>query len=496
MGSSVTRIRQPLAVLVATLALCIPGPAAADVEVPLIAAVKATDIDATRRLLRQGADVNAAQPDGATALHWAAHRNHLDLADLLLRAGANASAVNQLGATPLWLAAVNGSAPMIERLLTAGAKPNVAIESGETPLMTAARSGNVAGVRLLLAHGADVNARERFRAQTALMWAVEQKHAEVARTLIENGASIHARSDVWRQLENTAGNANATGDFEMAHGGSTALLLAARNGDVETARVLLDGGANVDDTSAAGTSALVMAAHSGHGALARYLLDRGANPNHAGAGYTALHAAVIRGELDLVKALLARGADPNAPVLHGTPGRRLGADYTLRRQMIGANAFWLAAQFAEIPILRVLAEGGASPFAVPKDGTTSLKAAMGFVRGFTENRQMRYGVPPMDPAEEERLTLEAATLAVSLGVDVNAADNAGDTPLHDAVRRGFDSVIAFLAERGADVNARNRRKDTPLSLALADRPEIGVAGQDSRGKQSTIDLLRKLGARD
>ncbi len=485
-----------MAALVAILALSPLSRAAADVEVPLIAAVRATDVDAARRLIKQGADVNLAQPDGATALHWAAHRNNLDLADLLLRAGANASAANQLGATPLWLAAVNGSAPMIERLLTAGAKPNVAIESGETPLMTAARSGNVAAVRLLLAHGADVNAKERFRGQTSLMWAVEQKHAEVARTLVENGASVHARSDVWRQLENTAGNANASGDFEMAHGGSTPLLLAAQTGDVDTARVLLDGGANVDDASAAGTSALVIAAHSGHGVLAQYLLERGANPNHAGAGYTALHAAVIRGELDLVKTLLARGADPNAPVLHGTPGRRLGADYTLRHQMIGANAFWLAAQFGEIPILRALVDGGASPFAVPKDGTTSLKAAMGFVRGFTENRQMRYGVPPMDPLEEERLTLEAAELAVRLGVDVNAADNVGDTPLHDAVRRGFDSVIAFLADRGADMNVRNRRKETPLSIALASRPELGVAGQDNRGRQSTIDLLRKLGARD
>ena len=479
----------------AILVFGLAGVAAADAEAPLITAVKSADISKAQSLIRQGVDVNAPQGDGATALHWAVHRNNLAAADLLIRAGAKLNAANELGATPLWLSAVNGSAAMIERLLKAGANPNVGLASGETPLMTAARTGNVTAVRLLLAHGASVNSAA-FHGQTALMWAVEQQHADVARTLIEGGADIHARSDVWQQLENTAGNANPTGDFEMAHGGSTPLLFAARTGDVGTGRVLLDGGARINDTAADGTSALVVAAHSGHGAFAAYLLERGADPNAAAAGYTALHAAVIRGDLDLVKALLVHGADPNASVLHGTPGRRLGADYSLRHQMIGANACWLAARFAEIPILRVLMEHGASVLAVPKDGTTSLKAAMGFVRGFTENRQYRYGLPPMNSEEEEGLTLEAARIAVGHGVDVNAADTAGETALHDAVRRGFDSVIEFLAEHGADVNARNRRKETPLAMALASRPDIGVSSQDNRGRQSTLDLLRRLGAKE
>jgi ankyrin repeat protein len=144
----------------------------------------------------------------------------------------------------------------------------------------------------------------------------------------------------------------------------------------------------------------------------------------------------------------------------------------------------------------VLVENGADAFTVPKDGTTALKAAMGFVRGFTENRQFRYGVAPMDPGVEEQLTLEAARIAIDLGVDVNATDNTGETALHDAVRRGFDSVIELLAENGADMNARNRRKETALAMALADRPDIGVSSQDSRGRQGTIALLRKLGAKE
>lgn len=480
--------------LLLTLLAVVLAAGTAAAQIPLISAVKASDVDSVRALIAKGVDVNAPQGDGATALHWAAHRNDLALADLLIRAGANPNAANELGATPLWLACVNGSATMIERLLGAGAKTNVRIASGETPLMTAARTGDVTAVRLLLASGADVNAKEGVRGQTALMWAVDQKQAEVARALIENGADLHARSDVWSQLENTAGNANPVGDFEMAHGGSTPLLFAARNGDLASARVLLDAGADVNDTVAAGMSALVVAAHSNHGGLAEYLLERGADPNAAKAGYTALHAAVLRGNVDLVKALLAHGADVNALVLHGTPGRRLGADYSLRYQMIGVNALWLAARFADIPIMRRLVESGADPFVVPKDGTTALKAAMGFAGGLTENRQYRYGVP-QDPEDEERQTLEAARIALDMGVSVNAANTAGDTALHDAVRQRFDSVIQLLADHAADLNAKNKRNETPLALALVDRRE-SAAGGPSIKRAGTADLLRKLGAKD
>jgi ankyrin repeat protein len=467
----------------------------ADAGVPLIEAVKSGDAARLRALLRPGVDVNLAQGDGATALHWAAHRNDVTAAVLLIRAGANVNAANDLGATPIWLASVNASAPMIARLVKSAANPNAALASGETPLMAASRSGGVSAVQELLRAGANVNAKERLHGQTALMWAVEQRHAAVARVLIEHGADLHARSSVRHQLENTAGNTNAAGDFEMAHGGSTPLLFAARQGDVETTRVLLDAGADVNDTAAAGTSALVVAAHSNHAALARFLLSRGANPNAAGAGYSALHAAVLRGNLDIVKALLAAGADPNAPVLHGTPGRRLSADYSLRYQMIGANAFWLAARFGGTGIMRLLAENGASALATPKDGTTALKAAMGFVRGLTENRQGRYGVPPADHADEERVTLEAAQMAVSMGVDVNAVDAAGETALHDAARQRFNTVIEFLAGKGADLNVRNKRKQTPLAVVVNESPEAPPAG-DSPDRQRTIELLRSLGAKE
>ena len=219
-------------------------------------------------------------------------------------------------------------------------------------------------------------AAEHERGQTALMWAVAQQHGDVARLLIESDADLHARTNVWYQLENTAGNTNPSGNFRMAHGGSTPLLFVARNGDVETARVLVDAGADVQDTEASGASALVIAAHSAHGPLAIYLLEQGADPNTARAGYTALHAAVLRSQVQLVEALLEHGADLNAVVEHGTPGRRFSADYSIRFQQIGTDAFWLAAKYGEVEILRTLAEHGADPFVVHSNMST-LQVAMG-----------------------------------------------------------------------------------------------------------------------
>ena len=489
-----TRTCCSMVLLLVVLTLGVPAVAGAGNADPLIEAVKRADTDGVRSLLAQGVDVNARQGDGATALHWAAHRNDLETASVLLGAGANANAANALGATPLWLASLSSSGAMVERLLEAGADPNVALASGETPLMSAARAGNAAAVGLLLAHAADVNATEGSRGQTALMWAAAQQHADLARLLVEHGADVHARSSVWHQLENTAGNTNASGDFEMAHGGSTPLLFAARQGDIDTARMLLAGGADVNDTAASGTSALVMAVHSGHSPLAAYLLEKGADPNAADAGYTALHAAVLRADLETVRTLLAYGAEPGTLVLHGTPGRRFAADYSLRSQYIGTNAFWLAAKFADdVDIMRVLADAGADPHVTPEDGTTAVKAAIGLPKGI-ENRRAQTGVSARDAALEERVSLEAARLAIELGVDVNAPDQRGDTPLHDAARLGYNTIIQLLTDQGADVNAKNTREQTPLSLAEASQPLTG--NYNDNDHQSTADLLRRLGAKD
>ena len=460
----------------------------------IIEAVEGGRVNDVRRLLDDGVDLNVRHGDGASALHWAAHRDDLDIAVLLIDSGATIDAVNDLGATPLWLAAVNGSNAMVARLLDAGANPNLALRMGETPLMTAARGGSVKVVELLLSHGADVNAVEHERRQTAIMWAVGQQHSEVVRVLLAHGANIQARTLVWDQLENTAGNTNTSGNFRMVHGGSTPLLLAASRGNLETARALVEAGANVNDTAAAGTSALVIATHSGHGLLATYLLEQGADPNAAEAGYTALQAAVLRSEVDLVDALLQHGADPNAILEHGTPGRRFSSDYSLRHQLIGVNALWLAAKFGELEILRTLARHGADPFVSPENGMSALQAAMG-VRGDTENRRNQRGLPSLSRDDEEQLTLELARITLDLGVNVNAADQQGNTALHYAVRRDFESVVEFLANQGADLNVRNDRDETPLTLAeeLSESAQATPNGSETAARPSISELLRRLG---
>ena len=191
----------------------------------LPAAARAGNIELIIQLLGNGFDVNAAQGDGATALHWASHRNDLELVNLLIGYGAEVDVSNDLGATPLWLATLNGSALVTDALLIAGANPNVSLKMGETPLMSAARSGNLDVVSLLINAGSDVDAAEKEKGQTALMWSVAQGHAEIADLLIKNGADVGARSKIWYQLENTAGNTNPSGNFKMAHGGSSAILL-------------------------------------------------------------------------------------------------------------------------------------------------------------------------------------------------------------------------------------------------------------------------------
>ena len=325
------------------------------------------------------------------------------------------------------------------------------------------------------------------------MWAAAQHHADVAQLLVTRGAELNARTKVWHQLENTAGNTNPIGNFKMAHGGSTPLLFVARNGDVATARVLIDGGADPNDIAAAGTSALVVAAHSGHGRLGIYLLEEGADPNSSDAGYTALHAATLRGQVDLVDALLEHGADVNAVVEHGTPGRRFSADYSIRYQTIGANAFWLAAKYGEPEIALALAEHGANPFVTPGSGTSSLQAAIGLPRGNEDRRNRGLGSSQLDRATEEGLTLDVANIVLDLGVNVNKADQQGNTPLHDAVRVGFKSVVELLASHGADVNATNEQGETPLALAESNLSILGSNGLRST-RPEIAALLREFGA--
>jgi len=460
---------------------------------PLIEAIKAADLNTARQLLTSGVDVQETQGDGATALHWAVHRNNQDAVNLLLAAGIDVNVSNELGATALWLASINGDAGMIELLLTAGANPNLSLKRGETPLMTAARSGNVNAVLLLLENGADIDRAETEHGQTALMWATAQRHAGVVRILLDNGADLTARSKVWYQLENTAGNTNTSGNFRMAHGGSTPFMFAARSGDIATSQALLDAGANVNDTEASKASALVVAAHSGHEELALFLLKSGANPNLAAAGYAPIHAAVLRSQFELVEQLLEKGADINAKVEHGTSGRRFSADYSVRSQLIGMNAFWMAAKYGEVKIVQLLLDRGADPFFVSEAGVTTLQVAMGNSGSSLDHRRDRIGNAAPDLYAEEQRTLALAKILIDRGIDVNAADDRGQTAMHHAVLKNFPVVVQYLALRGADIAVVNGREQTPLVLAETVQTIPGTNGL--RGTRPKVaEVLRGLGA--
>jgi ankyrin repeat protein len=280
-------------------------------DLPLVDAARNSDHATVRTLLQKGTDVNAAEADGTTALHWASHRDDVEGAVLLLRAGANVNAANDLGATPLWAASLNGSAAMVRRLLQAGANPNLALLLGETPVMVASRSGNPDVVEQLLAKGANVNA-DAARGQTALMWAVSQRHPSVVKVLLAHGADVQARSAVWNEVMAVPPHGLPQYNRSIPHGGDTALMFAARVGDLESARLLVAAGADVRDADAWGVSATVLAAHSGYDELVEFLLDRGADANAAAAGFAALHVAIMRRDDKLVRVLIAHGADPNA----------------------------------------------------------------------------------------------------------------------------------------------------------------------------------------
>ena len=464
-------------------------------DLRLVNAAKEQDKPAVVRLLRERVNVNAAQPDGTTALHWAAHLNHVEIAEVLIRNGADVNATNALGITALTLACVNGSAPLAEKLLEAGANPNASDSSGETALMTAARAGNAAVVNALLDHGAHVNAREPSRGQTALMWAGAQRHTEVIRALIEHGADVHARSAVRRVLVNRGDpQANVGGCCpsvaEIEQGGSTPLLFSARHGHIESARLLLAAGARVNEAAADGSTALVIATHSGHRIFTSFLLENGADPNADGAGYSPLHAAVLRGDPSLVKVLLAHGANPDARVVHGTVVTRYSQDFMLPDAFIGATPLWLAAKFLEVDIMKMLAASGGDVAIPINDGTTPVMAAVGIGQINQGADRRERSVPAQRRArdQEEPRILAAVSLAVELGGDVNAANLNGDTVLHGAAAGRLLNVIRFLADHGSRLDLRNKRGLTPFGVASAERR--GEPAVDRRA----ADLLRQLGS--
>jgi ankyrin repeat protein len=472
---------------------------------PLADAVQHRDKPAVLALLKARADVNAPQNDGATPLHWAAYLEDAEITALLIRAGAKVDSVNNYGVTPLALAATNGNAAIIDQLLKAGADPNRAVRAGETPLMLASRAGRADAVNVLLRAGVQVDAKETWNGQTALMWAAAAGHGTVVQALIAHKADIRARSNA----------------------GTTPLVFAVRRGDMSAVRALVEAGANVKEKRPDGATALLVAVINGHEDLVDYLLEKGADPNVEG-GSTELtvqgvHArpmelkyrkltnnerdseGVTRGNifgkplqaavhvanwhisdqfiavkmdrLRVVTSLLDHGADVNGRISMEEP-RWSGARY--RRHLAGATAFLLAAKAADVEVMRLLLDYGADSTINTEENITPLMAAAGIAWASNQDRA------------SESQVLDAVKLLVDeQGADVNTISDLGETAMHAAAYRGANSVVQYLFDNGAKLDVVAKDGRTPL--IIADGVEYG---NSFAAQPQTAVLLRKLGAKE
>ena len=559
---------------------------------PLADAAMEGDREAVRHLLQSGADVDAAQGDGMTALHWAAQRGDLELARLLMEAGARGSVTTRLGAyTPLHLAARVGAGPLVELLLEHGTPPDLPSDNGTTPLHFAAISGDLTAVQALLAHGAAVNAAEAAWGQTPLLLAASYGHPGVIRVLLEAGAdgarttrvvdvparssadaearrkrdealrvfreadggdvnwrptpaqvqaAIAAGQEVQRAAEASAADAGpeeATGvEGEVlgypamvgTQGGLTPLLHAVREGHVDAALALLDGGVELDQVSAGdGTSPLLMAVLNGHLDLAQLLLARGADPNLASrAGAAPLYATVNvqwapksrypqpraheQQRIDylaLMESLLEAGANPNVRLEQHLWYMSYTFDL-LSVDTKGATPFWRAAYAADVDAMRLLVAHGANPH-VPTVKPVERRRRPGVAAGETDPSglpEVPVGGPGVWPihaasgvgygegyaANAHRHAPDGWLPAIrylveEVGADVNARDHNGYNAVHHAAARGDNELIRYLVEKGADVRAISRRGQTTADMANGPVQRISPFPE-------TLTLLEGLGA--
>ena len=523
-------------------------PIAAPSRAVLADAVMRGDTAAIHALLTHGAEVNAPQGDGMTALHWAALHDDVTLAKTLIRAGADVSAVTRLDAyTPLLIAAANGSAALVGLLLESGADAKSATANGMTALMSAATSGSVGSVTWLLDRGADPNAKEFARQETPLMFAAVNNRAAVIKTLLAHGADPSAATTVLdlatidgpRPVLN-ADRQDTNRRLVGTQGGMTALLFAARQGHMEAAQALLEGGANIDQVSPGDkTSPLLIATINGDFDLARVLLDRGADPNLASAAgatplYTTLNVQWIPRSfypqptnqaqqqtpyLKLMTLLLEHGADPNARLTKklwysGYNFDLSGVDET------GATPFWRAAQATDVAAMRLLVDWGADPRLTTSASARRPRGGRGSAAGPASSTPPKPSAQAM-PGQPSRNTstrqdegvnalLAAAGdgwfgnfhvnapggwmpsvkyLVEDLGFDVNAADDTGYTPLHYAAARGDDDMILYFVSKGADVKAVSEDGVTTADMANGHDPRV-------QPFEETVRLLEKLGSKN
>lgn len=515
-------------------------------------AVMQQDSARVEALLRAHAEVNATQPDGSTALHWAAYRGDVRTAALLLAAGAHPNVRTDTGMTPLLLACQAGNAQLVKLLLDEGADVSETLTHGETPLMMAARTGSVPVMQLLVAHGAKVDARERLRGTTALMWAAANNNTDAVRFLIAKGADVSARSasaapgrkpylaetgrsrisqfaygyglagiivkqasaQSQKQVHEEIETARAVleryplpklpPESKKRWGGLTPLIFAARQGDLATVKVLLAAGANVNEMSEFGWTPLLVATQNRYYQLGAYLLKHGANPNLANeGGWNPLYIAtdnrnIANGDypvrkpdmdhLDFIKLLLAAGANPNLRMRSSLDTRTVFTNQWLQED--GATPFLRAAQSGDLVLMKLLMAHGADWRIPTYINVTPLMVAsgIGWVEGVT------YEWSPKE-------TYETVKFLLDLGADVNAQDLVDRrTALMGAAHKGRNDVVQLLVDRGADLSLHDiGSRDTVHALAGVSWQAIDYAdGLVRVGVQSAIPhpqtaaLIRRL----
>jgi ankyrin len=441
------------------------------------------DRNTVRALLQRKADVNARQVDGTTALHWAVRTDDLEMADLLIGAGANVSAANREGVTPLELAAINGSAPMIQKLVKGGADPNAPLDQfADTALMMAARTGKADALRVLLETGAKVNVAETWGGTTPLMWAVSERHPEAVKVLIDAGADVNAKTKFvgaanGRGFEGRAPKADVatqkTEDF--ASGWLTPLMFAAREGDLESAKLLVAAGADVKALGGDGKNALSLSIFNGNYDVASFLVDAKSDVNNQDTQrFTALYWAVDRRNMEtapnfpwmvtadplpLIKKLLDAGANPNA-LVQNTPRARMREGSP---RIVFATPLMRAAFAGDLELTKLLLSHGADPKIISSDGETMLAAACGlaFIQGYHRGR----------PSAER---LEVVKIFAELGVDVNQADDYGITALMAAANMGDTKMIQYLVDKGANLGAYDLGKKNDGAFGASVEPLMPV----------------------
>jgi ankyrin repeat protein len=545
-------VKVGIGVLACALAIsCVLSAAQDSSASALFDAVRNDDGAVVASLIARNADVNARDDDGGTPLDWAAVRCNAEIATLLLNAGANPNLLNEQGVGPLYLAMTNGSSEIARLLLVKGADPNAAREDGETPLMTAARMGQVDVVKMLLDRGARVNDREKRFGQTALMWAAG--YPDEVRMILDHGADVHAVSKSWEitatiytPTTSTIGKTgipwNNDGVYTSKRGGQNAILFAVQKHDIESVRMLLDAGVDVNIRSADGTTPLLAALYkwdplgkefvAGSGApapngssahfgadiaMARFLLDRGASVSATdGAGYTPLHGAVLavatistmgrdrsaygngravrnktattvsppsaeklEQALDMVKRLLDAGADPNRQTIYPTSGPV--GDVRINPAAPGSSPFHIAADSDCLPLVRMLADHGANPNLLRKDGHTPFSVA----------------VLSTDVTIVKEMVARGADISMRFSPTDHYADpvkpislpRQNQTIMHIAAGAGAVEVIEFLYSQGARLDGRNSMGETPL--ALADHQERYHEARMREASEEKPDLVVK-----